>query len=429
MKLKHILFISILLQGILMSATIKNITINNTKVPIIFDNSTNLPIFNLQLVFTNSGYIQDKNLSGVTNITAKLLNEGTLKDGAVKFAQKLENKAISINTSNGFETFVIELNSLKEQYPLALKLLKQLIQNPNISQNSLDKLKKLQISKIEQKQNDFDYLAQINLKKILWKDTPLQNPNMGTINSIKSIKLNDIQNKIKTLFNLDNLIIVAGGDIKFDELKQAITPIIKEFKPLGKTKLKHFKVNSKTSTSIIKKDTQQAYIYFGSAFNMDSKDKNSYKEKVASFILGGSGFGSRMMEKIRVQEGLVYSVYSYTSIQKSHSFFNGYLQTKLQNQTKAKNLVIQIIDDFIKNGATQKELDSAKQFLLGSQPLRTETFSQRQNRAFKLYYKGLPLDFPKKELKLIENLTLEDLNDFIKSHKEIKNLSFSILTK
>jgi predicted Zn-dependent peptidase len=162
---------------------------------------------------------------------------------------------------------------------------------------------------------------------------------------------------------------------------------------------------------------------------MDSKDKNSYKEKVASFILGGSGFGSRMMEKIRVQEGLAYSVYSYTSIQKSHSSFNGYLQTKLQNQTKAKNLVIQIIDDFIKNGATQKELDSAKQFLLGSQPLRTETFSQRQNRAFKLYYKGLPLDFPKKELKLIENLTLKDLNNFIKSHKEIKNLSFSILTK
>ena len=74
----YILFF-ILLQGILMSATIKEIKINNTTVPIIFEKHQTLPIFNLQLVFQNSGYIQDKSKSGLASLTAQLLNEGTKK--------------------------------------------------------------------------------------------------------------------------------------------------------------------------------------------------------------------------------------------------------------------------------------------------------------------------------------------------------------
>jgi predicted Zn-dependent peptidase len=161
---------------------------------------------------------------------------------------------------------------------------------------------------------------------------------------------------------------------------------------------------------------------------MSSKDKDNYKAKVASFILGGSGFGSRLMEEIRVKRGLAYSAYGYTSINKSHSYFTGYLQTKIENQKQAQKLVSKIVDDFVKKGATKEELNSAKKFLQGSEPLRTETFSQRQNRAFNLYYKGLDFDYPKKELELINNLTLKELNSFIKQHNEIKDLSFLIVT-
>ena len=71
-----------------MSATIKQIKLNNTNVPVIFEKYDLLPIFNLQLIFQNSGYIKDGNKSGLTNLSAKLLNEGTLKDGSVKFARK-----------------------------------------------------------------------------------------------------------------------------------------------------------------------------------------------------------------------------------------------------------------------------------------------------------------------------------------------------
>ena len=92
-----------------MGATIKHIDIKGVQIPVIFEEQKSLPILNLQLVFQNSGYIQDKNKSGLANLSSKLLNEGTKELGATAFAQELEENAISLTTSNGFETFVIEL--------------------------------------------------------------------------------------------------------------------------------------------------------------------------------------------------------------------------------------------------------------------------------------------------------------------------------
>ncbi len=412
-----------------MSATLKNIEQNNTNIPVIFEKHKTLPIFNLQLVFKNSGYINDTKLAGLTNITAKILNEGTKTLGAVEFARKLENKAISIDTSSGFETFVIEVSCLKEEYKTALKYLNELLTDPNITNKTLKKLQKLQISKLKQKENDFDYIASSELKSLIYSKTPLANPRAGTIQSIKKITTDDIKSNLSSILNLENLIIVAGGEIKYSDIKTAIKPILKKINSKKVATIEKIKFNGKVETKTVKKETEQSYIYFASPFDIDANSKDNYKAKVASFILGGSGFGSRLMEEIRVKNGLAYSAYGHISNKKSHSYFTGYLQTKLDNTQKAKDMVVSIVKEFIKDGVTQEELDAAKNFLLGSEPLRTETFSQRLNRAFSLYYKNLPFDYPKTELNMINNLSLDDLNQFIKSHKEIKNLTFSIVTK
>lgn len=412
-----------------MGAIIDTIEFKNKQIPLVYEKNNNLPIFNLQLVFKNSGYINDKDKQGLTSLTAKLLNEGTKKDGAVIFSRKLESKAISIHATHGFETFIIEISCLKSEYKQALAYLKEILNDPNLSQKTLKKLKTLQISALEQKENDFDYIAKKELKSMLFKDTPLENVAIGTKQSIDSITLKDIENNLKDIFNLNNLIIVAGGDFEKKLIKKEIKTILKNFSIQKANNFKEINATQKTHLKIIKKNTQQAYIYFGSDLNINSNDKDVYKAKVASFILGGSGFGSRLMEEIRVKHGLAYSAYGYYSINKSHTYFMGYLQTKIENQEKAKHLVIETIKDFVKSGVTQEELEAAKKFLSGSEPLRVETFSQRLSRAYHLFYKGLKQDYPKRELQLINSLTLEELNNFIKQHDEILNISFSIVTQ
>lgn len=430
MKIKlQILLILAIIQGSLMGAQIKHIKIDNIEVPVIFEEQKSLPILNLQMVFQNSGYIQDDKKSGLANISSKVLNEGTKELGSVKFAQKLEENAISLSASNGFETFVIELSNLKDVSNKAIKLLNDLLKSPNYSKDTLEKIKTIQTGALKRKENDYDYVSKNLLKSMLFKDTALENSSSGTIESISKIKIDDVKKFLNKTLVLNNLILVAGGDYTFEEFEKLVTPILKTLKTGEKAKLKLIDINSKKEDKTLIKDTQQAYIYFGSSFNVDPKDENNYKAKVASFILGGSGFGSRLMEEIRVKRGLAYSAYGYITINKSHSYFNGYLQTKNENAQEAQKIVSDLVNDFVENGVTQEELTAAKNFLSGSEPLRNETLSQRLHRAYMLYYKGLGLDYSAKELEKIQNLSLEDLNSYIKSHNEIKNLTFAIVRK
>ncbi|MCT7595507.1 pitrilysin family protein [Aliarcobacter butzleri] len=412
-----------------MSATIKHINIKGTEVPIIFEEQKDLPILNLQLVFQNSGYIQDKDKSGLVNLSSSILNEGTKELGSSNFAQILDENAITIHSSNGFETFVIEVSSLKEQSKKAVSLLNDLLKSPNFTQSSLDKIKTIQTGYLKRKENDFDFIAQNQLKALLFKDTALENPSSGTIESISKIELKDIENFLSKTISLNNLIIVAGGNFTQKEIETLIKPILENLKTGEKSEVKKIDFKSQKSEKTLQRDTEQAYIYFGSSFNIDSKDEENYKAKVASFILGGSGFGSRLMEEIRVKRGLAYSAYGNISINKTHTYFSGYLQTKNETAKEAQELVSKLVDEFVENGVTQEELTAAKNFLLGSEPLRNETLAQRLNKSFTLYYRGLDQDYSKKELEKIQNLKLEDLNNYIKSHKEINNLTFSIVRR
>ncbi|MCG3688844.1 pitrilysin family protein [Aliarcobacter butzleri] len=412
-----------------MSATIKHINIKGTEVPIIFEEQKDLPILNLQLVFQNSGYIQDKDKSGLVNLSSSILNEGTKELGSSNFAQILDENAITIHSSNGFETFVIEVSSLKEQSKKAVSLLNDLLKSPNFTQSSLDKIKTIQTGYLKRKENDFDFIAQNQLKALLFKDTALENPSSGTIESISKIELKDIENFLSKTISLNNLIIVAGGNFTQKEIETLIKPILENLKTGEKSEVKKIDFKSQKSEKTLQRDTEQAYIYFGSSFNIDSKDEENYKAKVASFILGGSGFGSRLMEEIRVKRGLAYSAYGNISINKTHTYFSGYLQTKNETAKEAQELVSKLVEEFVENGVTQEELTAAKNFLLGSEPLRNETLAQRLNKSFTLYYRGLDQDYSKKELEKIQNLKLEDLNNYIKSHKEINNLTFSIVRR
>mgnify|MGYP003594893237 FL=1 len=429
MKIRYILYIFLILQGSLMSATIKHININNIDIPVIFEEQKSLPILNLQLIFKNAGYIKDKNNLGLANLSSKILNEGTKELGATKFAEKLDDNAITLHSSIGFETFIIELSSLKEKSDLALELLSALLKSPNISEEALSKVKTLTIGSIKRKENDFDDVASKGLNSILYKGTPLENPSNGTIETISKIDLKDIKKFIDDSLVLNNLIVVAGGDISLDELQKQLIPILKSLNIGEREQNSKIEFNSTKQEKELLKPTEQAYIYFGSNFNATAKDEDNYKAKVASFILGGSGFGSRLMEEIRVKRGLAYSAYSNININRSYSSFSGYLQTKNESYKEAKDIVISLVEEFVKNGVTKEELESAKNFLTGSEPLRTETLAQRLNRAFMLDFKGLSQDYPKVELEKIQNLTLEDLNSYIKTHTELNNLTFFVVRK
>jgi zinc protease len=418
-----------LLGQLIMAALLENIEVNRMQIPLIFEQDSSLPIVSLKLVFQTSGSSQDENRSGLAKLSAKMMGEGTQKRGAIGFANELDSRAIHLSADAGVETFTFDLDSLKEQYSSAVDLFAELLESPNLNKESLEKVKQITLGSISRKENDYDYVASAALKKIMFAGTDLQEPQLGTAKSVSKIKLEDVKEFLNTHMTLSNVIVVIGGDLSLEEAQSSAEKLVRKLK-IGKSKpLNYVDVSSKEHEQIIKKKTEQAYIYFGSQYNMKVEDEENYKARVSMFILGSSGFGSRLMEEIRVKRGLAYSAYCYTNITKSSSTFQGHMQTKIDSLLEAKSVTQSVIREFIENGVTQTELDQAKKYLLGSEPLRVETLSQRLGRTFNEFYSGRGLGSSVEDLKKIEALTLDELNAFIKSHDEILNLAFAIVTQ
>lgn len=413
-----------------MASTLDFIEVHGVKVPFIFEEDKRLPLLSMQIVFAHSGSIDEGKYYGLARLAGKMLNEGSLKRGAVGFADALDARAIQLSAHAGNETFVIELGSLKEEFDTGLSLLSEQLREPNFTAKSLDKVKTMALSDIARKEADFDTVASDELKAVLFEGTPMAVPNIGTKESIKAIKLGDVEAFKKEHLVLSNALIVMGGDISMADAKAKAHSLLSILEKGKEGKERHYEPRKTPKESILKRpQTEQAYLYFGAPFSMKEGDAEFYKARVAMFILGSSGFGSRLMEEIRVKRGLAYSAYSRLSVAKTNTYFSGYLQTKLESQAEAKKTVVEVIDTFVREGVTQSELDQARKFLLGSEPLRVETLSQRLGRTFSEYYQGKPLGHSLQELDLIRTLTLDELNDFIKRHGEIKNLSYAIVTK
>ena len=427
-KMKKLFIILLVLQGLLMAASLNEMTINDTKVPVVYEGGDYVPIVSIQLVFKNAGHLSNT-IDGLSDMSAKLLNEGTKKEGSIGYATKLDAKAIDIHASVGRESFVIEVSSLKSEFPYAVARLVELLKDPNYTNEALTQIKHQKIGWLKQKESDFNHVASSALRKILFKDTALARPYDGTVESIEKITLEDIKTFLGTHLGYNNVIGVVGGDISLQEAQGYLKEILSLLPSVTAKELKHVSVSNKKETQLLDEETEQAYIFFGAPFNFSYKEKDQHKAKIAEYLLGGAGFGSRMMEEIRVKRGLTYGVYASLRRTKPASYMSGYLQTKLSTQDEAKDLIQKVVDDFVKKGITAQELEETKKFLLGSEPLRMETLSQRLERAYNDYYYERPLDFSKEQLAKIETVTLDEMNAFIKSHSELSDISFAIVTK
>ncbi len=408
---------------------VSHLTINGVSIPVISEQSNVIPVGHLEVIFLGGGNVFNPPKQPLANVASALLHRGTKELGNVKFAELLESKALDLNISAGQTTLNFTLDFLKEYEDFAYTQLANLMRDPNLTKNALQDVQKKLHAVLMSKSTDFDYQAILLLNKGIFAKTPLAYPALGnTAKEIDSITLADIKRYLDTTLVLENMVIVIGGDL---DIKKSLAKLQQTFMHLPKGKkvdLPQYQIKN-APMKIAKKETQQAYIYFASPLHITSIKDDGYKAQVAGFILGSSGFGSRLMEEIRVKRGLAYSAYMRPNISRNHTYFMGYMQTALDKQDEAISLTQQIIRDFVTKGVTQTELDSAKQFLLGYKPLQEETLEQRLNARFMNYYNGLPLDYRDEFLQKVKDLDLQTLNDFIRAHGEIATLSFAVITK
>jgi predicted Zn-dependent peptidase len=320
-----------------MSSSLYKLEVKNREIPFIFEESNTLPIVSLKIIFRNSGANFD-NKSGLANLSASLLQEGTLELGSEEFSLLLEESAINFSVGVGRETLVLNLDSITESFDRGVELLIKLLNSPNFSEEAFNRVQKRIYGQILQKKSNFDFVAKSELDREVWKGTPLEFPKVGTEESLEKIKLEDVKNFVSKHLVISKAIPVIGGDLNISQAEEILKKILSKL-PEGETgNLEKYSLFEKRESKTMFKDTKQAYIYFSAPLNLDLSSEDIYKSKVAFFILGSSGFGSRLMEEVRVKRGLAYSVYAYGRLRRVTLFLEDTFRQKMKISKKQKLL-------------------------------------------------------------------------------------------
>lgn len=401
--------------------------VKGVKIPVIFEHSKVVPIGHLELNFVGGGSIFNPSKKPLSKVSANLLNYGSKKLGNVGFANALESKAITMQASDTQSTLNISLDFLSEFEDFGLERLGELLESPNLTQKALSDIHTNLKATLLSKSADFDYEARILLFKSVFSHTPLAYPSLGnSVKEIESVSLEDVKQYLDSNIVLNRVIIVLGGDLNIESSLKKIKNILEKL-PVG-TKVEVPKFTLKPAAlKEVKKDTQQAFIYFASPLKLENMRDEAYKARVVGFILGSSGFGSRIMEEIRVKRGLAYSAYMYPNLTRLGTYFIGQMQTALDKQDSAIKITQDLLNNFVKNGATLEELESAKQFILGNKPLQEETLEQRLDAKYNYFMNDLPLDYRDEFIRQVQNLDLDTLNAYIRAHPEIAELTFAVI--
>jgi zinc protease len=130
-----------------------------------------------------------------------------------------------------------------------------------------------------------------------------------------------------------------------------------------------------------------------------------YAVLVMNYILGGGGLTSRLAEEIRGKRGLAYSVDSTFDAKKYDGSFQISLQTKSASTKEAIKAATEAMVRIRTEEVTERELDSAKRYLVGSFPQKLSTQGRIATFFSQVEYLGLGLDYADRYPSLINSVT------------------------
>jgi zinc protease len=128
-------------------------------------------------------------------------------------------------------------------------------------------------------------------------------------------------------------------------------------------------------------------------------------------VLGGGGFTSRLMQTIRTKGGLAYSVSSHFEGNKLPGPFQVVLQTKVESAAEAIRLVRSEIEKLHRDGATEEELQMAKDYLTGNFPLRLDSTGKLAGFLVQVEYFGLGDDYIERYPERVRAVTVAQVRD------------------
>jgi zinc protease len=376
-----------------------------------------LPIVEIHaLIKTGSAY-DPPDKAGLANLTASLLEEGTMTRSSKQLAEQIDFVGGSLEVAAHEDYTTAAARVLKKDLDLGFTLLADILLRPAFPSQEFDRVRSQILGEIISDNDDPGHVAMKAFNQLVFHNHPYRWPANGTEETVNKLTLADVQAFYTREYLPNQVILTIVGDITVEQATalvqthfgawkkgQAPARTVKKPNPIGKK-----------AVQFIEKDLTQSTIVLGHS-GISRTNPDFYAVTVMNHILGAGGFSSRLMDSIRDKQGLAYGIMSHYEARALPGSFWVNLQTKTETTNQAINGVLAEIKAIREAPVTDQELAEAKSFLMGSFPLRLDSTAKLANVLAQVEFFGLGFDYFTQYPKWIERVTKEDVQRVAKQY-------------
>lgn len=382
----------------------------------------------LVMVKAGSRYENRKN-SGIAHFFEHMAFKGTeTRPSAMHIASLIDGIGGEFNAFTGKEYTGYYIKAGKNHVSLMLDVLSDMLTHSKLDSQEIDKERGV----ILEEMNLYEDMPMRNIgdvyETLLYGNTPLGWDTIGHKDAILSIKREDFEEYMGSLYSADNMTVVVAGGVTEKEALEMVSkyfssmPKFRTAKPLGAVD-----VQKKPSLHIKNKNTEQVHIALGvRTTGIDSKDRLPLS--VLASILGG-GMSSRLFDEVREKRGLAYYVRSASD---HYAEVGSFVSTAGIDPKRVSDAIDVMMDQYrmVSGGhmhITKEELKKAKEFAKGHLVLELE-----DSRAVAVYYAHQELlekktENPDAVLKKLDAVTIEEVEKVGQKYFKDQNLNLAII--
>lgn len=340
-----------------------------------------LPLVNI-VVYAHTGqYLEPAGKQGLADLTGYLLARGGIKS---KTAEELEERlaflAAQLSSGIGENQGSVSLNLLSKDLDEGISLLREVLALPRFQEDKIALRKQQMLQSMKERNDDsseiesreHDFLA---FGEDFWANR------YDTAASVDSISLADIQSFHKRCFFPSNFVVAVSGDFDRDVMVQKLEMLFADW-PFSGESVPTIPTNATFSSPgvyLVDKDVNQGRVaMMVPGITRDNPDY--FACMVMNDILGGGGFTSRIMNRVRSDEGLAYDAHSSFpgGIYYPLTFTAGY-QSKSRTVAYAASIVLEEMKHIAADPVADNELNTSKHGFIDRFPRTFGTKTQIAN--------------------------------------------------